>query len=189
MNSCSMSNMDLIDISGLCTRDTLRFISADTISNPPVVGNAYWSQIYFTEKLTKPPQKPDIKEVNAISVKVNVLNSKVIVTPNSKGQSNIEGKIVTGRKLIVEAELCEKVVYTACEDDQSVHSVHFYVPFSAYIVVPETITFANGETLDSLFVNYLVSTCIEDVFVSDITIEDILQNVTILLQATPTMSC
>ena len=188
MQSCSI-NMNLIDITGICSKDTIAFVNANTVANPPVVGNSYWTQLYFSQTLTKPPQKPDIKELNGITVNVNVLNKRVIVTPDSNSQPNIEGKYLTGRKLIVEAEICLKVVYTACEEDQSVHSVHFYVPFSAYIVIPKTITFPDGEILDSQHVNYLVSPCVEDLFVNQVTLEDIYQNITVLLQATPTLSC
>lgn len=182
-------NMDLIDVSGLCTGESLNFIAANTLANPPVVGTNYWIQMYIPTTLPVPPQKPDIEEVNSISVSVNIMRQKVVVTPNSNGVDNLEGKQLTGRKLIIEGELCQKVVYTACDEEQSVHSAHFYVPFSAFIVVPETVTFPNGETKDSLYVSYLVSVCVEDVYVKRYTCREIFQNVTLLLQAVPSSGC
>jgi hypothetical protein len=47
---------------------------------------------------------------------------------------NEEGTYLTGRKLIVEGVLRQKVVYTGLVRDQSVHSVHKTVPFTAYII-------------------------------------------------------
>lgn len=47
---------------------------------------------------------------------------------------NEEGTCLTGRKLIVEGTLKQKVVYTADVDVQSVHSAHYEIPFSAFII-------------------------------------------------------
>lgn len=48
--------------------------------------------------------------------------------------SNEEGTCLTGRKLVIEGVLNQKVVYTANVATQSVHSAHFSVPFSAFII-------------------------------------------------------
>lgn len=47
---------------------------------------------------------------------------------------NEEGTCLTGRKLIVEGTLNQKVVYTADVDVQSVHSACYEIPFSAFII-------------------------------------------------------
>lgn len=49
--------------------------------------------------------------------------------------NNEEGTCLTGRKLVIEGFLNQKVVYTGNVDVQSVHSAHYSVPFSAFIVV------------------------------------------------------
>lgn len=49
-------------------------------------------------------------------------------------EPNEEGTCLTGRKLIVEGVLKQKVVYTADVDVQSVHSAHYEIPFSAFII-------------------------------------------------------
>lgn len=49
-------------------------------------------------------------------------------------EPNEEGTCLTGRKLIVEGTLKQKVVYTADVDVQSVHSAHYEIPFSAFII-------------------------------------------------------
>lgn len=48
---------------------------------------------------------------------------------------NEEGTCLSGRKLIVEGFLNQKVVYTGDVGVQSVHSAHYSVPFSVFIVV------------------------------------------------------
>lgn len=55
-------------------------------------------------------------------------NIPLITKPNE------EGTCLTGRKLIVEGTLKQKVVYTADVDVQSVHSASYEIPFSAFII-------------------------------------------------------
>ena len=48
-----------------------------------------------------------------------------------------EGQILTGWKLIIEGVLDHKIEYVADLPEQSVHSAHFRVPFSTFIILPE----------------------------------------------------
>lgn len=183
MNSNLLYENDLVNISGTCNPTDVRVV----ISQYP-----YWYQMNIPEQLTIPPLKPDMEQINSVDISVNIMRSEVIKVPASpldaSGNyiSNLEGKISTGRKLIIEGQLCQKISYTADEDEQSTHSAHFYVPFSAYIVVPEEISFNNGQVIkDSLNVNFQVNTCIEDVTVKMLNPRTILKEVTLLLYAVP----
>ena len=173
--------VETIDITGLCNASDV----TETLNQYP-----YWMQMYIPETLCIPEQKPDAESINAVNVSVNILRNEVINTPSSSPLANLEGKIVTGRKLIVEGQFCQLVEYTANDLEQSVHSAHFYVPFSAYIVVPETITFtlANDTTvtLDSLNVDFQVNACVEDLSVQLLDERTILKRVTLLVYAVPT---
>lgn len=185
-NTCN-----LIDITGLCTPEN----STAVIKDFP-----YWKQMYVSETLEVPPQKPDMEQINSVDISVAVFRQKVIKTPRSYDDSttppretpSLEGKLLSGRKLIIEGQLCQKIVYTADEDEQSVHSVHFYVPFSSYIVVPKEFTFNNADgsttTVDSLNINYEVNSCIEDVAICMLDERTLLKQVTLLLYAVPTQS-
>ena len=72
------------------------------------------------------------------------------------------------------------------------HSAHFFVPFSSFIIVPKEIIFtgANGETIveDSYNVNFEVNSCIEDVTACVLDKRNILKQVTLMLYASPTRS-
>lgn len=180
-------NIGLVDISGICDpRDVTEVISE----------NPYWLQMSIHETLNIPTQKPDMEQINSVNISVNILRQEVIQVPesatvNGELQSNLEGKISTGRKLIVEGELCQKVVYTANDEEQSVHSAHFYVPFSAYIVVPKELNLSsdpNATPVDSLNIQYQVNVCIEDVIVSMLDERTMLKQVTMLLYAVPEQS-
>lgn len=185
-NTC---NCDLIDITGICNPEN----AISVIKEFP-----YWKQMYISETLEVPPQKPDMEQINSVDISVSIFRQKVIKTPRSYDDSinppvaepNLEGKLLSGRKLIIEGQLCQKIVYTANEDEQPVHSAHFYVPFSSYIVVPKEYTFTNADgstiTIDSLNINYEVNSCIEDVSICMIDERSLLKQVTLLLYAVPT---
>ncbi|MBN8210518.1 DUF3794 domain-containing protein [Bacillus sp. NTK071] len=161
-----------IMVSGLCDVD------AFDLTGP----GKYWTQLSVQETLILPEQKYDIEQLNSINIAVRIVRQKVIETPNSDGVPNQEGKLVTGRKLIVEGELCQTISYTADVDEQSVHSAQFAVPFSAFIVIGED---------TPLTQNFQVNSCVEDVFVEDFTDRTIFKNVTLLLQAVeaPAVGC
>lgn len=179
-------NCELINISGLCNPTDV----TNVISQYP-----YWIQMNIPETLVIPEQKPDMEQINSVNISVDIIRKEVVKVPvspidaNGNYVSNLEGKISTGRKLIIEGQLCQKVVYTANEETQSVHSAHFYVPFSSYIVVPSEIIFNNGQTtIDSLNVDFQVNACIEDVAIRMLDLRTILKQVTLLLYAVPNQS-
>lgn len=172
-----MSN-GLIEISGLCETGLI-----DPATYP------FWTEISVPEKLFIPCEKPDIEQIDSVNVAVNITRKKVIVTPTSPSVGGVptpsfEGKVLTGRKLIVEGEICQTITYTADVDEQPVHSAHFAVPFSAYIVVDETFSIG-GEDVDALKVNFNIIPCVEDVFIQMVKKREIFKNVTLLLQAIP----
>ena len=185
-NSVSCSKKDTVDVTGLCTPGDI----TEVISKNP-----YWMQMYIPETLQIPDAKPDAEEIDSVNISVNILRKKVVKTPISTTDSNgnlipnLEGKISTGRKLIIEGELCQRVDYTALNEVQSMHSAHFYVPFSAYIVVPKEIEFADKTSVDSLDLDYQVDACIEDLTIKMLDERTILKQVTLLLYATPNQSC
>jgi spore morphogenesis protein SipL len=171
---------DDIEIRGLCNPELIDF----ELEKYP-----YWTQISIPESLLVPTEKPDIEEINSINIDVQIIRKKVIVTPRSGGvdssppAENNEGKELTGRKLIIEGLLCQTVTYTAAEEDQSVHSIQFAVPFSAFIVIPRRI---NG--VDTKNITFDINKCIEDVYIKDFCPRQIFKNVTLLLQAVPVPS-
>lgn len=178
----------LIDMIGLCVPGN----TTQVIREYP-----YWKQMHISESLQIPEQKPDIEQINSVDVSVSILRAQVIKTPRSYddtaavpvAQPNLEGRLLSGRKLIVEGQLCQKVVYTALELSQPLHSAHFYVPFSSFIVVPDTIVFQNQDgtttTQDSLDVSFDVNACVEDIAACALDKRSILKQVTLLLYAVP----
>lgn len=178
----------LVSVSGLCNPDN----TTEVIRKYP-----YWKQMYLSEFLEVPAQKPDIEQINSVTTSVDILRKEVIVTPRSYENTvqgpvvvpNLEGKRLSGRKLIIEGQLCQTIEYTAALADQPVHSAEFFVPFSSYIVVPEKIAIHDGLQIteaDSLNVQFDVNACLEDVAVCALDARRILKQITLLLSAVPT---
>lgn len=131
-------------------------------------------------------------------------------------QANEEGTCLTGRKLVLEGALEQKVVYTALVSSQTVHSVCKSMPFSAYIIPyasfigltfteniivvtdPTTCTTAVVDGFPynpavpvevDLCEEFDVNVCVEDVFAYDIDARNIFKNVTLFLWAKPARTC
>ena len=132
----------------------------------------------------------------------------VIVT-----KPNAEGTCLSGRKIIIEGTLKQKVVYTANVTTQSVHSANFNVPFSAFIIpyanfenseyttdvpvlIDGVVTTVNGFTFNSteefipnLCEEFSIDVCIEDIFAYAIDVRTIFKNITLFLKATSVKTC
>lgn len=149
----------LIDYSGIA-------IKSDFPINP-----TSFKQFTVQEDLEIPSAKPDIEQIVRVIAQVVITNTRVIVTPVS---TSYEGQILTGRKLIVEGELVQKIEYVADEPAQSVHAAHFTVPFSTYIVLDSSYT--DGDIVT-------VVPYIEDIYVQQIDKRKLFKNVALFLHA------
>ncbi|MBP2637382.1 MAG: hypothetical protein H6Q72_3289 [Firmicutes bacterium] len=170
----------LINIAGICDVSTIELHDNDS-----------WTEISIPENLILPREKPDIEQIISANVGAKIVRTKVIVTPSTEKAPNFENKILTGRKLIIEGVLCQSITYTADFPNQPVHSAHFVVPFSAFIVIPKYVRIVNECTcsdkkIDSLYINYQVNPCVEDVFVQEVGKRRVFKNVLLFLQAVPT---
>ncbi|MGL4911010.1 MAG: DUF3794 domain-containing protein [Romboutsia sp.] len=128
-----------------------------------------------------------------------------------KAIPNAEGTCLTGRKLIVEGNLIQKIVYTADVAVQSVHSAHYEIPFSAFIIPytkvegnpvsytvidpkdPKKTIVITGYRADELVIDlcedFCVDAFIEDIYITAMDCRTIFKNVTLFLRAKPTPQC
>ncbi|MBW7651200.1 DUF3794 domain-containing protein [Anoxybacillus sp. ST4] len=81
------------------------------------------NQIAVQEKLTIPPAKPDVEQINTLLIEAAITGTRNIFTP-------------IGVKVVVEGVLRQKIIYTADVPQQSVHSAHFEQPFCSFINIP-----------------------------------------------------
>lgn len=111
--------------------------SGSALSNQTLtdVGLRIFKQLSVDETVKIPPQKPDAEDIFETIVDVEIVATRIISTP---AVTSYEGQKLTNYKMIVEGRLKQKVVYIADEPTQSVHVAHFDVPFSTFLILPET---------------------------------------------------
>ena len=169
---CDCNQKSQIIIKGVCSEAKLNTMLKATDKN--------WTQLFIPEVLCVPNQKPDIEEIMSVTARVEIISQRVVKTPGTTGNYNQEFTFLTGKKLIIEGVLRQKVIYTADLPEQSVHCAHFDVPFSAFIIIPNTIP---------ITAKFLIETCIEDVYISSCSKRQIFKNVTLFIKATPLLCC
>ncbi|WP_461204780.1 DUF3794 domain-containing protein [Clostridium sp. DL1XJH146] len=130
-----------------------------------------FKQLTVEENLVIPSAKPDIEQIVRVMAEAIITSTKIIKTPRGTA---LEGQILTGRKIIIEGILNQKIEYVADEATQPVHAAHFKVPFSTFIVLPED--FEDGTVVT-------IIPYIEDIFVKQTDKRNIFKNVTLLLHA------
>lgn len=143
-----------------------------------------WTQFFIPEVVDIPCQKPDVEGVVSVHSNVQIISQRVIKTPvvtDSDGipvydVTNSECTKLTGRKLIVEGLLHQKIVYTAAVEEQSLHSAHFSIPFSVFIIIESDTPLSQKFKIDSF---------IEDIFTCRLSERSIFKNTTIFIKATP----
>jgi hypothetical protein len=161
--------------------------------------------------------------INVVVTAVNTIITAIqdLITMFAETQilviiENAEGTCLSGRKLVVEGSIKQRVVYTALEPTQSVHSAHFEVPFSAFVIVyasfvglvftenvtvvtdPATCTtgVVSGFPFDpanppvvNLCEEFTVTGLIEDIFSTPLDDRTIFKNITLFLWARPAAPC
>lgn len=81
-------------------------------------------EVSYTDTLCIPCLKPDIKGINEVFVNISITSFKIICTAQ-------------GSKLIMDGLKHIKILYTAENSCESVHSAHFDVPFCEFILLEE----------------------------------------------------
>lgn len=141
----------------------------DEAMNYIELGLSTFKQLSIDGYLTIPELKPDMEAVNNVSATADLINCHVIQTPVSV---STEGQSLSGYKLIVKGMLNISIEYTANEPEQAVHSAHYAIPFSSFIVLPED--YVVGSKLDVEFL-------IEDIYYKMTDIRTFFKNVTLLI--------
>lgn len=141
----------------------------DESTNYVELGLSTFKQLSMDGYLTIPEVKPDMEGVNDVSATADLINCHVIQTPVS---ISTEGQSLSGYKLIVKGMLHISVEYTANEPEQGVHSAHYAIPFSSFIVLPED--YVVGSKIDVEFI-------IEDIYYKMIDVRTLFKNITLLI--------
>ncbi|WP_066869880.1 SPOCS domain-containing protein [Clostridium mediterraneense] len=144
----------------------------DRLSESEVkLGIHTFKQLSVDKNLCVPIQKPDIEEINEAKVEAKIVSCHVIETPVSISN---EGQKLSGYKLIVKGELKEIIEYTSDTLEQSVHSAHYLIPFSSFVVLPKN--YSLGSKID-------IEAIVEDVYYKQLDCRSFFTNVALLINA------
>lgn len=130
-----------------------------------------FKQFSIEEYLQIPCQKPDMESINSSFAKIEITKCSTVRTG---AITSIEGQTLTNYKLVVQGLLNLIIEYTACKPEQNVHSAHFSIPFSTFIILP--IDFEPG-------INIEVNGVVEDVYAKNLDCRSLFSNTTVLLSA------
>lgn len=146
-----------------------------------------WTEFFLPEIVDIPVQKPDVEGVLEVHSCIDIISQKVIKTPIVNGYTASNGTFIpgedipnsectnlTGRKLIIEGLLQQKIIYTALVSEQSVHSANFVIPFSTFIIIDKDTPLSQ---------KFRISPYIEDIFASRLSERSIFKNTTIFIKA------
>lgn len=158
---------------------------ANVLKSP--VSTNMWTEFFIPEILDIPDVKPDMEGIIEVRSCIEILSQRVVKTPTVTGYEAADGTFIqgqdiannectnlTGRKLVIEGLLTQKVIYTAQVEDQSIHSAHFSIPFSTFIII---------EPNTALTQRYKVTPYIEDIYVCRLSERNIFKNTTIFIKA------
>lgn len=153
-------------VGGVCPLGKIKSLLLD------ITTDTKWTEMFVPEILNIPSYKPDVEQILTVTSKVDIICQRVIATPTTV--TNNEGLQLTGKKIIVEAILRQRITYVSKTECQSVHSAHFDVPLSVFIVVPSD---------TKLTAKFKLTTCIEDIFSCALNPRQIFKNTTLFIKA------
>ena len=121
-----------------------------------------WNEISFSRNLILPSNLPNAKNVTAISSSIKLTSQKIIQTPESQPNAkNFYGESLSGKKLIIEAVLKQRITYVADNQENTTHSLIINLPFSCYIIVPKANELNQKFNVNS-YIEDLHSCCINE---------------------------
>ena len=133
-----------------------------------------WEHVTLCIKLKIPKNLPSLKNILKCHVNAKIIFIKTINLPLSN-ITNIEGKNITGKCLLVNGVISQKIVYIADNNSESMHCFNYNIPFSIYIPVNKNINIDED--------NYCFYPCIEDVFIYSLDYRTLINKITLFLFA------
>lgn len=135
-----------------------------------------FTEISVEENISIPEMKPDMEQIIKIISEVNILHKQLVKTPIGE---SVSGIISTGRKLIIEAVIRQKILYVADEPSQTVHATEYEKVFSSFIILPPVCRHHSKNMFESISVDPYI----EDIYAKLVNNRTIFNNTTIFFDA------
>lgn len=85
-----------------------------------ILSHRFYKQLLICETLSIPKNKLDIEDIYSLIVKSKIVSCRVVETP-------------LGKKVVIQGCILLKIMYTAKNPEQSVHTAHFKIPFCTFL--------------------------------------------------------
>ncbi|MGL4990548.1 MAG: hypothetical protein ACRC57_05165 [Sarcina sp.] len=102
-----------------------------TVSISVVISS--FKQQGLSKLVSLPLEKPDIEEVDDVTVDISIIDSYIVKTMISE---SYEGQNLSGYKLMIHGRLKMSIEYTALIRTQKMYSQSCEVPFSSFLILP-----------------------------------------------------
>ena len=148
-----------------------------------------WVQFFVPKILDIPEQKPDMEGIVSVNSSIKIISQRVVNTPVVKGYTRPDGTVVpgedipngecthlTGKKLIIEGVILQKIIYTAAVPDQALHSATYTIPFSVFIIADKDVPLTQ---------DYVLHPYLEDVYVCRLSERSVFSSNTLFIKAIP----
>lgn len=127
--------------------------------------NNMFTSFVISQTLEVPADSPKIKEIVSVFSCIDIISQSVIKTPTVTGYykngvdilgkeiSNSECTNLTGKKLIIELIVTDRISYIADGGNNSVSVLDFKYPYSTYMIIDKDIPVLECLKLDSYIIN------------------------------------
>ena len=169
-SKCFLNSNLFPEIYGLCNKNILNNLLISDINSIN-----YWNQISLSKIFTLPLDKPDIIQILSVSSKFKLIDKKFISTPKSN-DNNLNNLSLTGKKLIVNGLLCQRMEYISKTENQEVISIDIIIPISSYIMLPNNYPYYN---------KFNICFCLENVDLCCLNNRQVFSSAVVFLKAKP----
>lgn len=139
----------------------------------PISKNRNWKRVCDSFKITLNQNEPSINSLTQVEAEAKVISTSYMITPNPGHTGNTTGSYLTGFKVAIDLSIIQNIVY---EDsiNGTLCTITKTLPISTFIVLGRDFNLNQKPTVD---------VCIEDIQIQSINSKEIIESITLFLQA------
>lgn len=171
--STEIQNQAYLDFDYMFDIDGVTYSSNGTATSNVVstkAGPESFKQLILDSTLSLPCRNKSSVEIVDSFIEVEILKQEIIDTLRG---ASCEGQILTGRKLLIDGTLNERIEYTELCSDQCVNVAEYSIPFNTFIVIPQNCDISE---------NIIIESNIENFDIKSVGNGSVYQNVALLLK-------
>lgn len=165
----SITNTTYVTFGYFTSLGIINYTHSNEASVEVILALSIFKQTSIQNYFEIPCKKPDIEQINVVTANIEIENCYAIETPIG---TSIEGQRLTGYKMIIHGNIIFVIDYTADVPQQNVHSAHYCLPFSTFVILPSNFNFSCQSSINAI---------IEDVYWNQVSNRCFFANATALI--------